>query len=70
MNHNESDDDDEPEPMPLMKAVVQCIETTLKWADNHHVCLFFTALMLVMSMYSCFILSCDLHHFPMPNPYF
>ena len=32
----ESDDDDdneEPEPMPSMKAVVQCIEVTLKWAE-------------------------------------
>ena len=33
----ESDDDDdneEPEPMLSMKTVLQCIETTLKWAES------------------------------------
>ena len=28
-------DDEEPEPIPSMKAVVQCIETTLKWAESY-----------------------------------
>ena len=28
-------DDEEPEPMPSMKAVVECIETTLKWAESY-----------------------------------
>ena len=39
----ESDDDDneEPELMPSMKAVVQCIETTLKWAESYEISIHF-----------------------------
>ena len=52
--------------------LVHVLPKTIKTISNlqlHVLVLFFTALMLVMSMYSCFILSCNLHHFPMPNPY-
>ena len=33
LESEDDDDDKEPEKMPSMKAVVQCIETTLKWAE-------------------------------------
>ena len=32
---DDDDDDEEPELMPSMKAVVQSIETTLKWAKSY-----------------------------------
>ena len=35
LESDDDDDDEEPEPMPSMKAVVQCIETTLKWAEPY-----------------------------------
>ena len=33
LESDDDDDDEEPEPMPSMKAVVQCIEATLKWVE-------------------------------------
>ena len=35
LESDDDDDDEEPEPMPSMKAVVQCIETTLKWVESY-----------------------------------
>ena len=32
---SDDDDDEEPELMPSVKAVVQCIKTTLKWAESY-----------------------------------
>ena len=35
LESDNDDDNEEPEPMPSMKAVVQCIEATLKWAESY-----------------------------------
>ena len=35
LESDDDDDDEEPEPMSSMKAVLQCIETTLKLAESY-----------------------------------
>ena len=35
LESDDDDDDEQPEPIPSIKAVVQCIETTLKWAKSY-----------------------------------